>query len=240
VLTSDRRRCCHPRRSCLFEGKFADAYSTGQPGLTYGYNMFCGISWVEVSTSCPLRQNCPLGQLDECITLGHKCWAFREWDTRNGKAGLLFSKAHGVTGAENLAAVGVGVVASGGYVNLDKPRYNETNHSFCGAGYKDAVSRWGSHCPSANLNDYPPGEICFMKTPCNARMLTKSPQPPSPTMEPTMPRSVVISSKLNKYFCRYHWKDAQQRCKVWCPSGSNDNCPDNQLCMAFTEYCILQ
>ena len=25
-----------------------------------------------------------------------------------------------------------------------------------------------------------------------------------------------------------------RRCEVWCPSGSDDDCPDDQLCMAFT------
>ena len=165
VLTSDRHRCCHPQWSRLLEGEFANAYSTGRPGSTYGYNMFWGISWAEASTSCPPWQNCLSGQSDECITPGHECWAFTECDTRNGKDGLLFSKAHGVTGAENLAAVGVGAVASGGYVNLDKPSYNKTNHSFCGAGYKDTVSRCTSHCPSGNLNDYPPGGDMLHKDP---------------------------------------------------------------------------
>jgi hypothetical protein len=74
-----------------------------------------------------------------------------------------------------------------------------------------------------------------MKTPCNARMLTKGPQPPSSTMESTTSSPVVISSKLNKYSCGYDWKDTQQRCEVWCPSGSNDDCSEDQLCMAFTE-----
>jgi hypothetical protein len=231
----DRRCRRHPQQSRLLEGEFASAYLTGRLKSTYGYNMFCGISWAEASTSCPSQQNCPSGQSDECITPKHECWAFTECDTRNGEDGLLFSEAHGVTGAENLAAVGVGAMASGGYVDLNKPSYTETDHSFCGAGYKDAVSRCASHCPSGNLNDYPPGEICFTKTPCNAHMLTKGPQPPSLTMEPTTPSLVVILSKLNKYSWGYDWKDAQQRCKVWCPSESNDNCLNNQLCMAFTE-----
>ncbi len=209
ALTPGRRRR-RPRRRRL-EDEFADAYSTGRPGSTYGYSMFCGISWAEASTSCPSRQNCPSGQSDECITPGHECWAFTECDTRNGEDGALFSEAHGVTGAENLAAVGVGAVASGGFVDLDKPSYDETDHYFCGVGYEDAVSRCESHCPSGNLNDCPPGEICFTKTPCDARMLTKGPQPPSPTMEPTTPSPVVLSSKLNKYFCGYDWEDAQLR-----------------------------
>jgi len=207
VLTSDR----HRRRRRRLEDEFADAYSTGMPGSTYGYNMFCGISWAEASTSCPARQNCPSGQSDECLTPGHECWAFTECDTRNGEDGLQFSETHGVTGAENLAAVGVGAVASGGYVDLDKPSYNETDHSFCGMGYEDAVSKCTTHCPSGNLNDCPPGEICFTKTPCDARMLTRAPQPPGPTMSPTTPSPVVSSSKLNKYFCGYDWKDAQER-----------------------------
>ena len=213
VLTSDSHRHHRPRRRRRrrIEDEFADAYSTGMPGSTYGYNMFCGISWAEASTSCPSRQNCPSGQSDECLMPGHECWAFTECDTRNGEDGLQFSETHGVSGAENLAAVGVGAVASGGYVDLDKPSYNETDHSFCGMGYEDAVSRCATHCPSGNLNDCPPGEICFTKTPCDARMLTRAPQPPGPTMSPTTPSPVVSSSKLNKYFCGYDWKDAQER-----------------------------
>lgn len=208
-----RRRLLHDRiqRRRYLEDEFEGAYSTGRPGSTYGYNMFCGSSWADASVDCPSRQNCPSGQSDECVMPGHECWAFTECDTRNGIDGVQFSEAHGVTGAENLAAVGVGAVASGGYVDLSKPSFNETDHSFCGAGYQDAISRCTTHCPSGNLNDCPLGEICFTKTPCDARLMTKGPQPPSPTMEPTTPSPVVSTSKLNKYFCGYDWKDAQER-----------------------------
>jgi hypothetical protein len=27
----------------------------------------------------------------------------------------------------------------------------------------------------------------------------------------------------------------QHRCEVWCPSGSDDDCPDGQLCFAFSQ-----
>lgn len=214
---------------------FANAYNTGRPGSTYGNNMFCGSSWSEASTSCPGRQNCPSGQSSECILPGHECWAFTECDTLNGIDGRAFSDAHGVVGAENLAATGVGAQASGGYVDLNKPSFNTTDHSFCGVGYDDAVTKCGTHCPSGNLNDCPMGEICFTKTSCDARLLTIAPHGPTPTQEPTTPSPVVADSKLNKYYCGYDWKDAQSRCEIWCPSGSDDDCPADQLCMAFTE-----
>jgi len=129
----------------------------------------------------------------------------------------------------------VGAEASGGYVDLDKPSPDETDHYFCGRGYDDAVAQCASHCPSGSLNDCPSGEICFFNTPCDARMMTGAPQPPSPTNIPTTPMPVVYSSKLNKYFCGYDWDDAQERCEVWCPSGSDDHCPDDQLCFAFSK-----
>ena len=41
------------------EDAFADAYNTGRPGSTYGYNMFCGSSWAEASQDCTGRQVSP-------------------------------------------------------------------------------------------------------------------------------------------------------------------------------------
>ena len=124
---------------------------------------------------------------------------------------------------------------SGGYVDLNKPSFNTTDHSFCGVGYDDAITKCSTHCPSGNLNYCPMGEICFTKTSCDAGLLTIAPHGPTPTQEPTTPSPVVADSKLNKYYCGYDWKDAQSRCEIWCPSGSDDDCPADQLCMAFTE-----
>lgn len=192
------------------EDALDNAYNTGRPGSTYGSTMFCGSSWAEASTSCDQRQNCPSGQSDECITPGHECWAFTECDTRRGD-GEQFSEMHGVTGAENLQASGIGAQASGGFVDLSKPSPDKTDHYFCGRGYDDAVSQCASHCPSGSLMDCPAGEICFFNTPCDARMMTKAPSPPSPTVSPTTPAPVIYASKLNKYFCGYDWDDAQER-----------------------------
>lgn len=128
------------------EDALDNAYNTGRPGSTYGSTMFCGSSWAEASTSCDQRQNCPSGQSDECITPGHECWAFTECDTRRGD-GEQFSEMHGVTGAENLQASGIGAQASGGFVDLSKPSPDKTDHYFCGRGYDDAVSQCASHCP---------------------------------------------------------------------------------------------
>jgi hypothetical protein len=199
-----------PQNRRQLEDSFDNAFGTGRPGSTYGYNMFCGSSWADASTSCESRQNCPSGQSDECIMPGHQCWAFTECDTRFGH-GEEFSEMHDVTGAENLMATGEGAVASGGFVDLSKPSYNKTDHYFCGVSYDDAISRCASHCASGSLNDCPTGEICFFDTPCDARMMTKGPSPPSPTFSPTTPAPVVYSSKLNKYFCGLDWNDAQQR-----------------------------
>ena len=201
---------------------------------TYGTNMFCGASWAEASSSCETRQNCPSGQNDECIIPGQQCWAFTECDTRYGH-GEQFSDMHGVTGGANLEATGVGAEASGGYVDLSKPSNDPKDHYFCGKGYEDALSQCLTNCPSGSLNDCPDGEICFFNTPCDARMMTGAPQPPSPTVSPTTPAPVVYSSKLNKYYCGYDWNDAQERCEIWCPSGSDDDCPDDQLCFAFSK-----
>lgn len=216
------------------QNEFENAFNTGRPGSTYGYNMFCGSSWAEASTSCPQRQNCPSGQTSECIMPGHECWAFTECDTRRGD-GEQFSEFHNVVPGENLSASGVGAAASGGYVDLSKPSVDKTDHYFCGTGYEDARTKCGTHCPSGNMNDCPYGEICFTNTPCDARMMTIAPAPLSPTNRPTTPAPVVYSSKINRYYCGYDWDDAQERCEVWCPSGSDDDCPGEQLCMAFTE-----
>lgn len=215
------------------QGEFDNAYSTGRPGSTYGYNMFCGSSWAEASTSCSVRQNCPSGQTSECVLPGHECWAFTECDTRRGD-GEQFSEHHNVVPGENLSASGVGASVSGGYVDLSKPSIDKTDHYFCGRGFEDARTKCGTHCPSGNMNDCPYGEICFTNTPCDARMMTIAPAPPSPTERPTTPAPVDYSSKLNKYYCGFDWDDAQERCEIWCPSGSDDDCPDEQLCMAFT------
>jgi hypothetical protein len=201
---------------------------------TYGTNMFCGASWAEASSSCESRQNCPSGQDDECIIAGQQCWAFTECDTRYGD-GEQFSDMHGVTGGQNLEATGVGAEASGGYVDLSKPSNDPKDHYFCGKGYEDALSQCLTNCPSGSLNDCPDGEICFFNTPCDARMMTKAPSPPSPTVSPTTPAPVVYSSKLNKYYCGLDWNDAQERCEIWCPSGSDDDCPEDQLCFAFSQ-----
>ena len=64
---------------------------------------------------------------------------------------------------------------------------------------------------SGSLMDCPSGEICFFNTPCDARMMTKAPSPPSPTVSPTTPAPVIYASKLNKYFGGYDWDDAQER-----------------------------
>lgn len=211
------------------EDAFDDLYTS-----TYGSNMFCGSSWAEASTSCEGRQNCPSGQSDECVMPGQECWAFTECDTRKGH-GSQFSAMHGVTGGENLQGTGVGAGATGGFVDLNKPSPDKTDHYFCGKGYEDALSKCLTHCPSGSLMECPDGEICFFNTPCDARLLTKAPSPPSPTTRPTTPAPVVYASKLNKYFCGYDWTDAQERCEIWCPSGSDDDCPDDQLCFAFTK-----
>jgi len=142
---------------------------------------------------------------------------------------------HGVVGGSNLQATGVGAEASGGYVDLSKPSNDPKDHYFCGKGYEDALSKCLTNCPSGSLNDCPDGEICFFNTPCDARMMTGAPQPPSPTVSPTTPAPVVYSSKLNKYYCGYDWTDAQERCEIWCPSGSDDDCPSDQLCFAFSK-----
>ena len=143
---------------------------------------------------------------------------------------------HGVTGGENLQASGIGAEAGGGFVDLSKPSPDKTDHYFCGKGYEDAISKCLDPCPSGSLNDCPVfGEICFTNTPCDARLMTKAPAAPSPTQRPTTPAPVVYSSKLNKYFCGYDWTDAQERCEIWCPSGSDDDCPSDMLCFAFTK-----
>ncbi|KAL9188929.1 hypothetical protein ACHAXT_011419 [Thalassiosira profunda] len=224
----------HPLRRRKLDDSFDNAYNTGRPGSTYGNQMFCGSSWAEASTSCEVRQNCPSGQSDECIMPGQECWAFTECDTRKGH-GEQFGDMHGVSGAENLHASGIGAEASGGFVDLSKPSNDKTDHYFCGKGYDDAVSKCASHCPSGSLNDCPPGEICFFNTPCDARMMTRAPSPPSPTQHPTTPSPVVYTSKLNKYSCGYDWDDAQGRCEIWCPSGSDEDCPDDMLCFAFSQ-----
>ena len=192
------------------EDAFDNAYNQNKPGSTYGTNMFCGTSWADASTSCESRQNCPSGQSSECIMPGHECWAFTECDTRYGH-GEEFSEFHNVEGASNLQASGVGAVESGGYVDLNKPSPDKTDHYFCGRGYDDAISKCSTHCPSGSLNDCPEGEICFFNTPCDARMMTRAPAAPSPTGSPTTPSPVVHENKLNKYFCGYDWDDAQQR-----------------------------
>ena len=215
------------------QNEFENAFGQNKPGSTYGTNMFCGSSWAEASTSCPQRQNCPSGQTSECVMPGHECWAFTECDTRRGD-GEQFSEFHNVIPGENLSESGVGAAESGGYVDLSKPSIDKTDHYFCGKGYDDARTRCGTHCPSGNMNDCPHGEICFTNTPCDARMMTIAPAPPSPTERPTTPSPVVYLSKHNKYYCGFDWDDAQERCEVWCPTGSDDDCPDEQVCMAFT------
>jgi hypothetical protein len=218
-----------PPLSRQLEDAFEGLYTN-----TYGTNMFCGASWAEASSSCETRQNCPSGQNDECVIAGEQCWAFTECDTRYGD-GEQFSDMHGVVAGSNLEATGVGAEASGGYVDLSKPSNDPKDHYFCGKGYEDALSKCLTNCPSGSLNDCPDGEICFFNTPCDARMMTGAPQPPSPTVSPTTPAPVVYSSKLNKYYCGYDWNDAQERCEIWCPSGSDDDCPDDQLCFAFSK-----
>jgi hypothetical protein len=213
--------------------RLEDAFS-GLYTNTYGTNMFCGASWAEASSSCESRQNCPSGQNDECLIPGQQCWAFTECDTRYGH-GEQFAEMHDVVGGSNLQATGVGAEASGGYVDLNRPSSDPKDHYFCGKGYEDALSKCLTNCPSGSLNDCPDGEICFFNTPCDARMMTGAPQPPSPTVSPTTPAPVVYSSKLNKYYCGYDWDDAQERCEIWCPSGSDDDCPDDQLCFAFSK-----
>lgn len=200
-LTSERITPLSRQLEDSFEGLYTN---------TYGTNMFCGASWAEASSSCETRQNCPSGQNDECIIPGQQCWAFTECDTRYGH-GEQFTEMHGVTGGANLEATGVGAEASGGYVDLSKPSNDPKDHYFCGKGYEDAISQCLTNCPSGSLNDCPDGEICFFNTPCDARMLTIAPQPPSPTVSPTTPAPVVYSSKLNKYYCGYDWNDAQER-----------------------------
>jgi hypothetical protein len=216
------------------QNEFENAFGQGTPGSTYGYNMFCGSSWSEASTSCPQRQNCPSGQSSECIMPGQQCWAFTECDTRKGD-GEQFSEFHNVVPGENLAATGVGAAESGGYVDLTKPSNDKSDHYFCGKGYDDAITRCGTHCPSGNMNDCPFGEICFLNTPCDARLMTIAPVPAnSPTMRPTTFAPVTYESKINKYYCGFDWNDAQKRCEIWCPSGRDDHCPKGQVCMAFT------
>jgi len=192
------------------EDAFDNAYNTNRPGSTYGTNMFCGQTWAEASTSCETRQNCPSGQSSECIMPGHECWAFTECDTRYGH-GEQFSKFHNVVGGSNLEASGIGASTSGGYVDLTTTSVDKTDHYFCGKSYDDAISKCASHCPTGNLNDCPSGEICFFNTPCDARMMTRAPSPPSPSFSPTTPAPVVHENKLNKYFCGYDWDDAQER-----------------------------
>lgn len=192
------------------EDAFDNAYNTNRPGSTYGTNMFCGMSWADASTSCESRQNCPSGQSSECIMPGHECWAFTECDTRYGH-GEQFGEFHNVVGGSNLEASGVGAVESGGYVDLSKPSVDKTDHYFCGKGYDDAITHCATHCPSGSLNDCPSGEICFFNTPCDARMMTRVPSPPSPTYSPTTPAPVKHGDKLNKYACGYDWDDAQTR-----------------------------
>ena len=184
---------------------------------THGTNMFCGASWAEASTSCESRQNCPSGQNDECLIPGQQCWALTECDTRYGH-GQQFADKHDVV-----------------CVDLNRPSSDPRDHYFCGKGYEDAASKCSTNCPSGSLNDCPDGEICFFYTPCDARMMTMAPQPPSPTVSPTTPAPVVYSSKLNRYYCGYDWNDAQERCEIWCPSGSDDDCPDDQSCFAFSK-----
>jgi len=192
------------------EDAFDNAYNTNRPGSTYGTNMFCGQTWAEASTSCETRQNCPSGQSSECIMPGHECWAFTECDTRYGH-GEQFSEFHNVVGGSNLEASGIGASTSGGYVDLTTTSVDKTDHYFCGKSYDDAISKCASHCPTGNLNDCPSGEICFFNTPCDARMMTRAPSPPSPSFSPTTPAPVVHENKLNKYFCGYDWDDAQER-----------------------------
>ena len=192
------------------EDAFENAYNTNRPGSTYGTNMFCGQTWAEASTSCESRQNCPSGQSSECIMPGHECWAFTECDTRYGH-GEQFSEFHNVVGGSNLEASGIGASTSGGYVDLTTTSVDKTDHYFCGKSYDDAISKCASHCPTGNLNDCPSGEICFFNTPCDARMMTGAPSPPSPSFSPTTPAPVVHENKLNKYFCGYDWDDAQER-----------------------------
>jgi hypothetical protein len=52
----------------------------------------------------------------------------------------------------------------------------------------------------------------------------------------TVPLS-IFSSPLVEFRGIVHLSSMKNRvysCEVWCPSGSDDDCPDDQLCMAFT------
>ena len=130
-----------------------------------------------------------------------------------------FSEFYGVEGAENLQASGVGAEASGGYVDLNRPSKDKRDHYFCGRGYDDALTKCATNCPSGSLNDCPAGEICFFDTPCDARMMTRAPAEPGPTLRPTTPAPVPYASKMNKYYCGWDWDDAQERCVAWIAVG---------------------
>eukprot|EP00804_Cyclotella_cryptica_P013107 CCRYP_002378-RB/>CCRYP_002378-RB protein AED:0.04 eAED:0.04 QI:1304/1/1/1/1/0.9/10/693/1105 len=119
---------------------------------------------------------------------------------------------------------------------------DEVNNFFCGETYLDACAKcsYETYCRTGKHSECGPNSFCWPGVTCNVKDMEPeiTPRPTIDSAEPTK-SPLPYDDPTNFRFCGFNWTDASSSCTNgrmprWCPSGSENECPQGQQCFADT------
>lgn len=119
---------------------------------------------------------------------------------------------------------------------------NPGNH-FCAIGWNEATIECETNvdaipCPPSEtgaLMSCPTGTFCYGITDCvrptpSTIAPTQTPTTYAPTTESPSSSPVSADDPANFYFCGNDLVDANENCGTWCRYGTDEECPEGQIC----------
>lgn len=120
---------------------------------------------------------------------------------------------------------------------------NTGNH-FCAIGWNEATIECENNldaipCPPDENGAYmscPTGTYCYgiancvRATPPASDAPTPTPTTYAPTTESPSSNPITADDAVNFYFCGSDLADANENCGTWCRYGSDEECPEGQVC----------
>jgi len=114
--------------------------------------------------------------------------------------------------------------------NNDNENDNEQNNDGtkrCGTDWNDAEGKCGTACPSGTDAECPSGETCFGElTPCDDVQNDDDDE-----------QDDVQQNTGGTVRCGTDWTEAEGKCGVSCPSGTDAECPVGETCFGQLTHC---
>lgn len=116
---------------------------------------------------------------------------------------------------------------------------NPGNH-FCAIGWNEATIECETNvdaipCPPSEtgaLMSCPTGTFCYGITNCvrPTHVPTQTPSTLAPATESPSSSPISADDPVNFYFCGSDLVDANENCGTWCRYGTDEECPEGQIC----------